>query len=68
MRQKMSKLFGALAILAIASLGALTPKNVEALTCRQVLEECSSQCNPEDWGCYDLCQCKFLNCRGFQCN
>lgn len=68
MSKKISKLAWALLILAGGLTGALTPKNADALTCRQILEECSAQCAPDDWGCFEICQCKFLNCRGIQCN
>lgn len=68
MHKKMSKLAWALLILAGALTSTLTPKNVDAQTCRQILEDCSAGCTPEDTGCYEFCQCKFLTCRGRQCN
>jgi len=68
MRKKMSRLAWALLILGVAVTGTLTPKNASALTCRQILEECSAACDPADWYCGQDCQCQWLNCRGMQCN
>jgi hypothetical protein len=68
MRKKMSRLVWALLILAGALTGTLTAKNVDALTCRQLLDQCSAGCNPQDQYCYQDCQCQFLNCKGLQCN
>ncbi len=68
MRKKMFKLAWALLLLAGGLTALLTPKNVDALTCRQILEQCSAQCDPADQLCYQDCQCVFLNCRGYQCN
>lgn len=67
MRKKMFKLTGALLILAGGLVVTLTPKNAEALTCRQLLEECSAGCGG-DQACGQDCQCQFLNCKGLQCN
>jgi hypothetical protein len=68
MRKKMLKLAGALLILAGGLAVTLTPKNADALTCRQLLDECSAACDPQDSLCSQDCQCQFLNCKGYQCN
>jgi hypothetical protein len=68
MRKKMSRLVWALLILAGALTGTLTSKTADALTCRQLLNECSAACDPQDQLCYQDCQCQFLNCKGLQCN
>ena len=68
MHQKMLKLVWALLILAGGLTAALTPTNVEALTCRDLLNQCTAQCDPNDSLCAQECQCVFLNCRGYQCN
>ena len=68
MRRRMFKLTGALMILAGGLTVTLTPKNADALTCRQLLEECSAACDPQDSFCGQDCQCEYLNCKGIQCN
>ena len=66
--EKMFRLAWALLLLAGGLTALLTPQNVDALTCRQLLEECSAACHPEDQLCGQDCQCQFLNCKGYQCN
>lgn len=68
MRKKMFQLTWALLILAGGLTATLTPKNADALTCRQIFQECSAACDPQDQFCGQDCQCQFLNCRGYQCN
>jgi hypothetical protein len=68
MRKKMSRLVWALLILAGGLTAAFTPKNADALTCRQLLNECVAGCPPGDQSCGQDCQCQFLNCKGLQCN
>lgn len=68
MRKKVFKFTGALLILGGAFTATLTPKNVEALTCRQIFEQCVAACDPADPFCGQDCQCQWLNCRGYQCN
>ena len=68
MRKKMFKLAWALLLLAGGLTALLTPQNVDALTCRQLLEQCNAQCDPADQFCGQDCQCQFLNCKGYQCN
>lgn len=68
MHQKMFRLVWALLILAGGLTAALTPTKAEALTCRELLNQCSAACDPNDSLCGQDCQCQFLNCRGYQCN
>lgn len=68
MRKKMFRLTWALLILAGGVTATLTPKNADALTCREIFNQCSAACDPEDPYCGQDCQCQFLNCRGYQCN
>jgi len=68
MRKRMLKLTGALMILTAGLTVTPIPKNAEALTCRQLFNECSATCDPQDWSCAEACQCEFLNCKGLQCN
>ena len=68
MRKKMFRLAWALLILSGGLTGTLTPKNADALTCRELLSQCTAACDPQDQFCGQDCQCQFLNCRGYQCN
>lgn len=68
MHKKMLKLTGALLLLAGGLVASLTPKNVEASTCLQLLQQCNAGCDPQDQFCGQDCQCQYLNCRGMQCN
>jgi hypothetical protein len=68
MRKKMLKLTWALLVLAGGLVVTLTPKNADALTCRQEYDACLAACSPTDQFCGQDCQCQFLNCRGMQCN
>ncbi len=68
MYQKMLRLVWALLILAGGLTATLTPTTAEALTCREILNQCTAACAPEDPYCGQDCQCQFLNCRGYQCN
>lgn len=68
MRKNTFRLAWALLILAGGLTGTLTPKNADALTCREILDQCMAECDPEDPYCGQDCQCQFLMCRGYQCN
>lgn len=68
MRQKMFKLAWALLILAGGLIATLTPKQADALTCRQLFDQCVAACDPSDPYCGQDCQCQFLMCKGYQCN
>lgn len=69
MRKKMFKLTGAFLILCGGFLAsALTPKDADALTCREIFNQCIEACSPADPFCGQDCQCLWLNCRGIQCN
>ena len=68
MREKMFRLVWVLLLLAGGFTALLTPQNVDALTCRQLLEQCNAGCDPADQFCGQDCQCQFLNCKGYQCN
>lgn len=68
MRRKMFKLTWVLLLLAGGLTALLTPQNVDALTCRQLLEQCNAACDPANPYCGQDCQCEFLNCKGYQCN
>ena len=68
MRKKMYRLAWVLLILAGGLTGTLTPKNADALTCRQIFDQCVAACDPQDPYCGQDCQCQFLMCRGYQCN
>lgn len=46
---------------------AQTP-SADALTCRQIYDECVAQCHPDDWYCPQDCQCQLIMCHGYQCN
>jgi hypothetical protein len=67
MRKKIFRFAWALLILSGGLTAALTPKNADALTCRQQFDQCVASCGG-DQVCGQDCQCEFLNCRGLQCN
>ncbi len=37
-------------------------------TCREIYDQCTAGCSPEDQLCFQECQCQFFMCRGYPCN